>query len=69
MGKILGELNYLNQAKKYYEKALNLNPNINETLDEYGKILLKLNKHAEGLNFIRKGTGFIRFEEKNFSLI
>ena len=37
LGKISGELNYLDQAKKYYEKALNLNPNINETLDEYQK--------------------------------
>ena len=48
--------------KEYtFEEFKGLNPNINETLDEYGKILLKLNKHSEGLNFIRKGTGLGKY--------
>ena len=38
----------------YYEKALNLNPDFKEAYDGYGKILLKLNKHAKALEYIRK---------------
>ena len=66
---ILGELNNMPKAKKYYEKALDLNPNIKEAYLGYGNILLKLNQHKKGLDNIRKGSGFIRFSQKNFTII
>ena len=46
-----------------------LDPNKKETYDSYGNILLKLNLHDEALDYIRKGTGFIRFTQKNFKVI
>ena len=56
-------------AKKYFEKSLNLNKNNKKTYEDYGNILLKLNKHYKALDYIRKGTGFIRFTQKDFKII
>ena len=69
LGKILGENNNIHEAKKHYEKALNLNPNSKEACDGYGRLLLKLNQHNKALAYIRKGSGCIRFTEKNFKII
>ena len=65
----MGELNCINEAKKNFEKSLNLNPNKKKTFEGYGNILLKLNQHSKALEYIKKGTGFIRFTQKNFSII
>ena len=66
---ILSELNYISKAKKYYEKALDLDPNRKETCDAYGDILLRFNQHSKALAYIRKGAGFIRFRQKDFKVI
>ena len=57
------------QRKKNFEKSLNLNPDNKETCEGYGNVLLKLDKHDKALAYIRKGTGFIRFTQKDFNLI
>ena len=49
------------EAKKFFEKILTLDPNNLDTAHGYGVLLLKLNQHSKGLNYIRKGTSFIRF--------
>ena len=67
--KILGVLNRTNEAKKYLEKSLNLEPNKEKTCEDYGEVLLKLNQHSKALAYIRKGTGFIRFTQKDFKII
>ena len=66
---ILGELNHISEAKKYFEKGLNLDPNNKKICNGYGKILLKLNQHIKGLEYIRKGSGLIRFTNTNFKII
>ena len=57
------------EAKKYFEKSLNLDPNQEKTCEDYGDILLKLNQHSKALIYIRKGTGFIRFTQRDFKII
>jgi len=62
-------LSRLFESKKYFEKVINLYPNNPEVAQGYGKLLLKLNQHNEGLKYIKKGTKFIRFTEKNYKII
>ena len=57
------------EAKKLFEKALSLNPNNHEINHGYGVLLLKLNNHVEGLDHIKKGTGFIRFSSESYKII
>ena len=57
------------KAKKYYEKTLNLDSNHKKTCESYGIILLKLNQHSKALTYLGKGSGFIRFTEKNLKII
>ena len=69
IGKCLEKLNHIYEAKKYYEKTLNLDSNHRKTCESYGIILLKLNQHSKALTYIGKGSGFIRFTEKNLKII
>ena len=57
------------KAKKLFEKAMILNPGNQEISHGYGILLLKLNQHAKGLDYIRKGTGFIRFSSESYKII
>ena len=57
------------KAKKLFEKAMILNPGNKEISHGYGILLLKLNQHDKGLDYIRKGTGFIRFSSESYKII
>ena len=57
------------KAKKLFEKAIILNPDNQEISHGYGILLLKLNQHDKGLDYIRKGTGFIRFSSESYKII
>ena len=57
------------EAKNLFEKILTLNPNNLEAAHGYGVLLLKLNQHSKGLNYIRKGTSFIRFTPESYKII
>jgi len=65
----LGDLNRLDEAKKYLEKSLNVDPNAKKTNEGYGNLLLKLNQHNKAIEYIRKGTGLIKFTQKDFEII
>ena len=57
------------EAKKFFEKILTLDPNNLDSAYGYGVLLLKLNQHSKGLNYIRKGTSFIRFTPGDCKII
>ena len=57
------------EAKKFFEKILTLDPNNLDSAYGYGVLLLKLNQHSKGLNYIRKGTSFIRFTPDDCKII
>ena len=57
------------KQKKYFEKSLKLDQNRERTCEDYGDLLLKLNQHIKALVYLRKGTGFIKFTQKDFKII
>ena len=69
LGNILGLLKRLDEAEASYKKALSIDPTRKKTLVGYGNLLLKLNKHLDGLKFIDEGQGVIVFTESSFKII
>jgi tetratricopeptide (TPR) repeat protein len=69
LGLLFGKLKKYNKAINCYENAIKINPNFKEPYALYGNVLLNINKHKEGLEYIKKGCGFIKFNENNFSII
>ena len=69
LGLAFRELNQLKKAASCYEKALNLDPSRKDVCEGYGDLLLKLNMHIKALEYIKKGTGFICFTQKDVKII
>ena len=69
LGLILCELGRVDEAKKCFEKSLNLDPNNKKTIEDYGNLLLKMNQHNKAIAYLRKGTGLIEFTQKDFKII
>ena len=61
--------NNLNDAKKYYQEVLNLDTNNKIVNGLFGRMLINTGFHKLGLNYLKKSTGLIRFNEKNFEII
>ena len=61
-GLILKDLGKLNEAELYTRKAIKLKPDCSKAYTHLGNILLKKGKHIEGIQQIKKGTGFIQFD-------
>ncbi len=55
-------------AETYYNKVLKIEPNHHVANHSYGKLLLKLNQHAQGLKLIEKVSGIIRFQKDNIHI-
>ncbi len=56
-------------AETYFKKVLKIDPNHHIANHSYGKLLLKLNQHYEGLKFIEKVSGMIRFKKNSLEII
>ena len=69
VAQIYEEKKDLYKAKKYYEEALKIDSVHHVANHNYGKLLLKLNKHKEGLKFIEKVSGIIRFNSRKLEII
>ena len=69
LGLAFRELNELKKAASCYEKALYLDPSREEICEGYGNLLLILNMHIKALTYIKKGTGFICFTQKDVKII
>lgn len=61
--------NNLNHAKKYYEEALKIDINNKIVNGLLGRMLIHTGFHKLGLNYLKKSTGLIRFNENNFEII
>ena len=66
---LVSEFKILEFARKFFEKIFTLDPNNLDSAHGYGVLLLKLNQHSKGLNYIRKGTSFIRFTPGDYKII
>ena len=69
IAQIYEEKNKLEVSEKYLKKALNLNPKHDVANHAYGKVLLKLNKHRQGLKLIEKASGIIRLTKNNYKIL
>ena len=52
-----------------YKICKNFKPKNKNLKHYYGKNLLKLNKHSEGLKYLNESSGMIEFGEKDFKVV
>ena len=69
LANILQRNGKLEEAKKNYQKGLSIDSKNKNILTSYGYLLLKLNKHTQGLKFINDGDGVIVFEQEGLKII
>jgi tetratricopeptide (TPR) repeat protein len=69
LAQIYQEIQNFKEAENYYKKALKINPSHHIANHGYGKLLLKLNRHIDGLKLIEKVSGIIKFKKNNFQII
>ena len=69
LAQIHEDKNKLDDAEKYFKEALKINPKHQIANHAYGKILLKLNKHKEGLKLIEKASGIIRLNKEKYEIL
>ncbi len=53
----------------YYKKVLELDKSNKIANNLIGNMLLNKGLHKEALNYLKKSTGLIRFNEENFEII
>ena len=56
-------------AKKYYNKVIEIEPNNKIALKGLARILIKFGFHKQGLDYFQKSTGLIRFSKEGFKII
>ena len=61
--------NNIDNAQKYLNMALAKDPTHKKSNFRLGNLYLKLNEHKKGLKYIKKATGFIRFNDSGFEII
>lgn len=69
LGKNYELLKNINEAKKYYMTVLDLDVNNKIANRLLGYMLINVGFHKLGLNYLKKTTGLIRFDEKSFKII
>ena len=77
--KNLGTLNHIGEcyertksfedAKKYYNNVLEIEPNNKIALKGLARILIKFGFHKQGLDYFQKSAGLIRFSKEGFKII
>lgn len=61
--------NNFNDAKKYYFEALRLENNNKTANGLLGRMLISIGFQKEGMNFLKKSTGIVRFNERKFEIL
>ena len=59
----------INEAKLFLHPYIIKYPNNNMLSALMGKILIALNEHQDGLEALKKGTGFIELEEDKVRIV
>ena len=55
----------LEEAETSYRKAIEIKPDLAEAHISLGKLLIKKNRHIDGLNMIKKASGYVSFDVVN----
>ncbi len=69
LAQIFEEDNNLTMAESYYKKVIKIDSYHHIANHSYGKLLLKLNRHIDGLKLIEKVSGIIRFKKNILEII
>ena len=69
LGASQDKLKKFKEATSAYKKVLDLDPLNKKNLLAYGKMMLKLNSHKIGLEYIQKSTGVIKFKPTYYKII
>ena len=69
IAQIFEKKNNLKSAREYYYQVLEIDSNHHVANHSLGKLLLKLNKHKEGLKLIQKASGMIRFQQNEIKCL
>ncbi|HEY3299157.1 MAG TPA: tetratricopeptide repeat protein [Methylophilaceae bacterium] len=70
LGLAYREKNQIEAAIATFESAIQANKGFKEAYDNLGNLYLKLGQHQKGLEVIRRGSGFIRFNlGRGFSIL
>ena len=69
LGRTYDLLNKFDEAKKTFEKILRIDSENKVASSLLGSMLLKKGLHSEGLEYLKKSSGLIRFDDKNFKII
>ena len=56
-------------AKKYYNNVIKIEPNNKIALKGLARILIKFGFHKQGLDYFQKSAGLIRFSKEGFKII
>ncbi len=56
-------------AKNYYNKVIEIDPNNKIALKGLSRILIKFGFHKQGLDYFKKSAGLIRFSKDDFKVI
>ena len=57
------------EAKKTFEKVLKIDPDNPVASSLLANILLKNGFHSEGLKYLKKSSGLIKFQNENFTIV
>ena len=63
------DLNERKEAEKFCNEKLKTFPNDRLLIKVHARNLINLNKHKEGLNIMKKGSGFIEFEDNKTDIV
>ena len=63
------DLDKREEAEKFASEKLKSFPNDSELNKLHGRNLMNLNKHKQGLEFMKKSTGFIEFQGNELNII
>ena len=69
LAQIYEEDGNLKEAEIFLKKALKVDSSHHVANHSYGKLLLRLNNHLDGLKLIEKVSGIIRFTKKTLKII
>ena len=67
--KCLFEIDSRKELDSFFLKALKIFPEDKTLRYYYGRNLLRMNKHINGLNILKETIGVIEFDEKKFKVI
>jgi tetratricopeptide (TPR) repeat protein len=69
LAEVYEKIKSFDKAKQYYEASLEIDAKNLKANQGMARICIKFGYHKQGLQYLQKSTGLIRFNDKNFEII